>query len=60
MIYIIKSIIPVLLGWIGCEICHRLEIRSEKKMRKEIFTRGNAVEELKKRYNEIVENAKKL
>ena len=27
-------------------------------MSKEIFTRGNAVEELKKRYNEIVDNAK--
>lgn len=27
-------------------------------MSKEIFTRGNAVEGLKKRYNEIVENAK--
>lgn len=27
-------------------------------MSKEIFTRGNAVEEIKKRYNEIVENAK--
>lgn len=27
-------------------------------MSKEIFIRGNAVEELKKRYNEIVENAK--
>ena len=27
-------------------------------MSKDVFTRGNAVEELKKRYNEIVENAK--
>jgi len=27
-------------------------------MSKDIFTRGNAVEELKKRYNEIVDNAK--
>lgn len=26
-------------------------------MSKDVFTRGNAVEELKKRYNEIVENA---
>lgn len=28
------------------------------RMSKDIFTRGNAVEELKKRYNEIVDNAK--
>jgi hypothetical protein len=28
------------------------------KMSKDIFTRGKAVEELKKRYNEIVDNAK--
>ena len=27
-------------------------------MSKDVFTRGNAVEELKKRYNEIVDNAK--
>lgn len=27
-------------------------------MSNDVFTRGNAVEELKKRYNEIVENAK--
>ena len=27
-------------------------------MSKDIFTRGKAVEELKKRYNEIVDNAK--
>lgn len=27
-------------------------------MSKDIFTRGQSVEELKKRYNEIVENAK--
>jgi hypothetical protein len=27
-------------------------------MSKDVFTRGKAVEELKKRYNEIVENAK--
>lgn len=27
-------------------------------MSKDIFTRGNAVEEIKKRYNEIVDNAK--
>jgi hypothetical protein len=29
-----------------------------RRMSKDVFTRGNAVEELKKRYNEIVENAK--
>jgi hypothetical protein len=29
MIYIIKNIIPVLLGWIACEICHRLEDKNE-------------------------------
>lgn len=29
MIYIIKSIIPVLLGWIGCEICHRWEDKND-------------------------------
>lgn len=27
-------------------------------MSKDVFTRGNAVEALKKRYNEIIENAK--
>ena len=27
-------------------------------MSKDVFTRGNAVEELRKRYNEIVDNAK--
>lgn len=27
--YIIKNIIPVLLGWIACEICHRLEDKNE-------------------------------
>ena len=27
--YIIKSIIPVLMGWIGCEICHRWEDKNE-------------------------------
>lgn len=25
IIYIIKSIIPVLIGWIGCELYHRWE-----------------------------------
>ena len=28
------------------------------RMSKDIFTRGNAIEELRKRYNEIVDNAK--
>jgi hypothetical protein len=27
-------------------------------MSKDVFTRGNAIEELRKRYNEIVDNAK--
>lgn len=29
MIYIIKTIIPVLIGWIGCEIYHRWENKNE-------------------------------
>lgn len=29
MIYIIRNIIPVLLGWIGCELCHRWEDKNE-------------------------------
>lgn len=29
MIYIIKTIIPVLIGWIGCEIYHRWEDKNE-------------------------------
>lgn len=29
MIYIIKVVIPVLMGWIGCEIYHRWEDKNE-------------------------------
>lgn len=29
MIYIIRAIIPTLLGWIGCELCHRWEDKNE-------------------------------
>lgn len=29
--YIIKSIIPCVLGWIGCEIYHRWEVRNDKR-----------------------------
>ena len=29
MIYITKTIIPVLIGWIGCEIYHRWENKNE-------------------------------
>jgi hypothetical protein len=29
IIYIIKSIIPVLIGWVGCEIYHRWEDKND-------------------------------
>jgi len=29
MIYIIRIIIPVLMGWIGCELYHRWEDKNE-------------------------------
>ena len=29
MIYIIKVVIPVLIGWIGCELYHRWEDKNE-------------------------------
>ena len=29
MIFIIRNIIPVLIGWIGCELYHRWEDKNE-------------------------------